>query len=282
MSPAYAKQRANHAKGVASLRALIAGWLGGGGIHPHSLQAHLAPMVGAWRGCPLRAVVALSARSKSAPKGAVLAKPHWRLWALRSWGGIPRQSSKRQQTRKGSHPPLHWLARTALHLGGAFTPQPAPAMSLFAWLLLAVGCCTFPHPLFRCSPSLRPLDRLARLGSPRRLSPAGFPPLPPSPPTPRGRGGVKFAPTSLSLGGRCLVVCPTQSVCSNQIVNIPPFIRHSREPKLVFLVESKRHHLLTAFPFGCKSALYTLFLFLFHSSYALKIVTRSDAAFLSI
>ena len=169
MSPAYAKQRANHAKGVASLRALIAGWLGGGGIHPHSLQAHFAPMVGAWRGCPLGAVVALFVRSKSAPKGAVLAKPHWRLWAFRSWGGIPRPSSKRQQTRKGFHPPLHWLARTALHLGGAFIPQPAPAMSLFAWLLLAVGCCSFPHPLFRCSPSLRPLCRLARLPTPRRL-----------------------------------------------------------------------------------------------------------------
>ena len=37
VSPAYAKQRANHAKGVASLRALIAGWLGGGGIRAFAL-----------------------------------------------------------------------------------------------------------------------------------------------------------------------------------------------------------------------------------------------------
>ena len=214
MSPANAKQRANHAKGGASLRALIAGWLGGGGIHPYSLQAHFAPMVGAWRGCPLGAVVALFVRSKSAPKGAVLAKPHWRLWAFRSWGGIPRPFSKRKQPRKGFHPPLHWLARTALHLGGAFIPQPAPAMSLFALLLLAVGCCTFPHPLFRCSPSLRPLALLARLPTPRRLpaddsqpttpsrrlpaddspaparpSPLASPLSPPAPPHPEG-GGV--------------------------------------------------------------------------------------------
>ena len=260
MSLAYAKQRANHAKGVASLRALIAGWLGGGGIHPYSLQAHFAPMVGAWRGCPLGAVVAPFGRSKRAPKGAVLAKPHWRLWAFRSWGGIPRHSSKRQQPRKGFHPPLHWLARTALHLGGAFIPQPAPAMSLFARLLLAVGCCTFPHPLFRCSPSLRPLALLARLPTPRRRlpaddsppktprrrlpkasppQPAGFPPLPPSPPTPRGRGGVKFAPTSLSQGGRCLIISPPQSVRSNEVVNVPPFIGHRRKPKLILLVESE-------------------------------------------
>ena len=167
VSPAYAKQRANHAKGGGKpfrFNCWLAGWRG----HPRpSLQAHSAPMVGAWRGCPLGAVVPRSARSKSAPKGAVLAKPHWRSWAFRSGCGLPRPSSKRQQTRKGSHPPLHWLARTALHLGGAFTPQPAPAISLFAWLLLAMACCTFPRPLFRCSPSLRPLARLTRLTAPR-------------------------------------------------------------------------------------------------------------------
>ena len=167
VSPAYAKQRANHAKGGGKPFRFNC-WLAGGRGYPRpSLQAHSAPMVRAWRGCPLGAVVTRSARSKSAPKGAVLAKPHWRSWAFRSGCGLPRPSSKRQQTRKGSHLPLHWLARTALHLGGAFTPQPAPAISLFAWLLLAMACCTLPRPLFRCSPSLRPLARLTRLTAPR-------------------------------------------------------------------------------------------------------------------
>ncbi len=239
VSPAYAKQRANHAKGGGKPSRPCC-WLAGCRGHPRpSLSAPFAPMVGAWRGCPLGAVVALFVRSKSAPKGVVLAKPHWRFGAVRSGCGSPRPSSKRQQQRKGSHPPLHWLARTALHLGGAFTPQPAPAMSLFAWLLLAVGCCTFPHPLFRCSPSLRPLDLLARLPTPRRRlpadgsppttprrrlpsnsppPPAGFPPLPPSPPTPRGRGGVKFAAAPPSGRSRFSILRPQQSVCSNQIV----------------------------------------------------------------
>ena len=43
-------------------------------------------------------------------------------------------------------------------------------------------------------------------------------PLPPLPPLPVGRGGVKFAPTSLSLGGRLSIIRPPQSVCSYQIV----------------------------------------------------------------
>ena len=43
-------------------------------------------------------------------------------------------------------------------------------------------------------------------------------PLPPLPPLPVGRGGIKFAPTSLSLGGRLSIIRPPQSVRSYQIV----------------------------------------------------------------
>ena len=49
----------------------------------------------------------------------------------------------------------------------------------------------------------------------RRSETAPFPPLPP---LPVGRGGVKFAPPSLSLGGRLSILRPTQSVRSYQIV----------------------------------------------------------------
>ena len=85
----------------------------------------------------------------------------------------------------------------------------------------------------------QPTTPSRRLPSASPPQPAGFPPLPPSPPTPRGRGGVKFAPTSLSQGGRCLIVSPPQSVRSNEVVNVPPFIGHGRKPKFVFLVKSK-------------------------------------------
>ena len=149
-------------------------------------------------------------------------------------------------------PPFAWLARCFALAG--LTPQPAPAMCLYAVAILALACCRFPARFERVPPlparwlcwlvcrlpdDSQPTTPSRRLPSASPPQPAGFPPLPPSPPTPRGRGGVKFAPTSLSQGGRCLIICPPQSVRSNEVVNVPPFIGHGRKPKFVFLVKSE-------------------------------------------
>ena len=76
-----------------------------------------------------------------------------------------------------------------------------------------------------CSPS--PLAQAA--------CPKTCPPPPLLPPSPRG-GLIKFAAAPLSGRSRVLVLRPPQSVCSNQIVNVPPLIGEARQPKLILLV----------------------------------------------
>ena len=120
-------------------------------------------------------------------------------------------------------------------------PDPLPPTSLLFRLhplaSACIGFSPFASPCIRLQTPNLPFwvggsggrvgvsGRGCRVGVSGRLSPAppapcphapsDTAPLPPLPPLPGGRGGVKFAPTSLSRGGRFSVIRPPQSVRSN-------------------------------------------------------------------
>ena len=128
--------------------------------------------------------------------------------------------------RQGSFAPLARLLPPA-----PLTPPPSPLPPCFSGCIPLSfpfhSACAFPFHS-ACIPLSFPAPALGCRGvgwSGRGVGSVG-----------PGRGGVKFAPPSLSLGGRFSVLRPPQSVCSNQIVNIPPLIGKTRQPKLILLV----------------------------------------------
>ena len=147
---------------------------------------------------------------------------------------------------------------------------------------LAFGFHPLHHPLrlWRClGVGVSVGGSAARLAA-RLAAASSFPyPLPLSP-SPARRGKI-FAAAPLTRCSRFSIICPAQSVRPYQVIDVSPFIRHRGEPKLIFSVKPKSHHLLATFSILGIAPTDAFFLFFCHSLYCYNSVCLAAAACVS-